>query len=163
MRTITLVVTAVFFCLCLASCQREVSMDPVLFCAGFNARSQTLQLHEADAYLRGEGEVVLFCEAGLVRLQTDDNGAVHTAVVTGKRSDALSAFTIDAFAVLADPLDEEVPQQLHALLQSADRSVRSVETKRFWYFVYAADGVITAVQMNRLSVSLPVQPSLRPE
>lgn len=163
MRWVKKAVTAGLLCLCLAGCQREAVIDPVLFCRDFNARSGEAQLREQDAYLRGEGEVVLFADAGLVRLQTDENGAVHTAVVTGNRSDALYRFAADAFSVLAKPLSEDVPQAFRDALVREDRSVQSVETKRFQYYIYASDGIVTAVQSNRLSVSLPVLPSLRPE
>lgn len=163
MRSIGFVVSVVLLCVCLAACQRETQIDPVLFCSDFNKRSETVQLRESDAFLRGGDEVVLFGDPGLVRLQTNAHGAVHTAVVTGKLSDSLCAFAADAFQVLACPLSEDVPQELDAMLRSADSSVRTAETKRFQYFVFTSDGVVTAVQINRLlSASLPAQPALRP-
>lgn len=166
MRVIACAVSVCLLCVCICACQRDTKIDPVLFCADFNRRSESIRLSETDAILRSSGEaceVVLFCEPGLIRLQTNETGSIHTAVVTGERSDALCMLVNDTFAVLAAPLSEDVPRTLEKMIRSAQPSVQTEQTKRFQYSVYASDSVVTVVQINLLLSSLPAQPTLRRE
>lgn len=148
--------------LALCACEREPLTDPVLFCAAYN-RISAQPIRESDAYLRSENEFLLYAGDTLVRLRTNEDGAIHTAVVTGKPSQETAAVAENAFTVLAGALGDDVPQDVIAQCAEPALSVRTAETKRFTYAVYRDRETVTIVQTNRLLSSLPVQPSLRPE
>ncbi len=158
MRKLVLLLLAVPMLLC--GCERETLTDPVLFCDGYN-RIATQPIRESDAYLRSENELLLFTGGTVVRLLTNADGAIHTAVVTGTASRETAAVAENAFAVLAQPLSENVPDAVVAQCREQALSVRSEQTKRFFYAVYRDGDTVTAVQKNLLLSSIPVQPSLR--
>ena len=146
--------------LCLCACERETLTDPVLFCEGYN-RIAAQPIEESDACLRSEDEVLLFAGRALVRLRLTEDGAIHTAVVTGEGSPETARVCETAFAVLAQPFSERVPQSVSALCASPEPTVQTAQTKRFYYAVFRDGETVTAVQTNRLLSSIPVLPSLR--
>ncbi len=147
--------------LCLCGCARETLTDPVLFCESYN-RAAAQPIRETDAYLRAENEVMLFAGTTLVRLKLNEDGAIRTAVVTGTASDETAAVCANAFAVLAQPFAESVPQTVAALCIKRELTVQTAQTKRFHYAVFCDGENVTAVQTNLLLSSLPDLPSLRP-
>ena len=158
MRKLVLLLLAVPLLLC--GCERETLTDPVLFCDGYN-RIAAQPIRESDAYLRSEHEMLLFTGGTVVRLLTNADGAIHTAVVTGTASQETAAVAGNAFAVLAQPFSENVPDAVVAQCSEQALSVRTEQTKRFFYAVYRDGDTVTAVQKNLLLSSIPVQPSLR--
>ncbi|MBQ7543238.1 MAG: hypothetical protein IJT44_13205 [Clostridia bacterium] len=159
MRIKILCAAALLLCLC--ACMRESLTDPVLFCKAFNRLSQTVQLREENAFLRADDEVLLYGADVLIRLQTDERGAVHTAVVTGPAGKAYAETVRNAFTVLSRPLSEDVPQEITAVLEKPPESVFSVQTDRFEYLVYSDGTAVTAVQINRQLFPITAQPRLR--
>ena len=141
-------------------CERETLTDPVLFCEAYN-RAAAHPIREADAYLRTENEFLFFTEGTAVRLVTNEDGAIHTAVVTGSISETTASVAGNAFAVLAKPFTETVPQTVLAQCGEQALCVQTQETKRFFYAVFREGDTVTAVQKNLLLSSIPVQPSLR--
>ena len=105
--------------------------------------------------------ITLFTGGTVVRLLTNADGAIHTAVVTGTASQETAAVAGNAFAVLAQPFSERVPQSVSALCASPEPTVQTAQTKRFYYAVFRDGETVTAVQTNRLLSSIPVLPSLR--
>lgn len=147
--------------LLLCACERETLTDPVLFCESYN-RIAPQPISETDAYLRSENEFLLFTGETLIRLKTNEDGAIHTAVVTGKGSDETASVAQYAFTALAQPFSEAVPQSVTAQCTQQSLSVWTAETKRFYYAVYRDEESVTIVQTNRQLSSIPVLPSLRP-
>ena len=144
----------------LSACEREPLTDPVLFCESYN-RAAAQPIPESDAYLRDENEVMLFAGETLIRLRMNEDGAIHTAVVTGDGSCASAAVCENAFAVLAEPFSETVPKEVQALCAQRSLTVQTAQTKRFFYAVFCDGETVTAVQINRLLSSIPVLPTLR--
>ena len=159
MRKRILLLLAVPLLLC--GCEREALTDPVLFCEGYN-RIAARPIRETDAYLRAQDEMLLFAGETLVRLKWNEDGAIGTAVVTGTASQETATVARDAFTVLAQPFDEDVPSDVIAQCIEPDLSVQTAETKRFYYAVYGDGENVTIVQTNRLLSSIPVLPSLCP-
>lgn len=147
--------------LLLCGCEREPLTDPVLFCKLYN-RASPQPIRETDVYLRSRNEFLLFSGQTLIRLRTNEDGAVDTAVVTGKASRETAEVVRNTFAVLAQPFADEVPPDVLAQCAQPALSVQSAQTKRFVYAVYRDGETVTAVQVNRLLTSLPDPPSLRP-
>jgi len=146
--------------LCLCACERETLTDPVLFCEGFNSRSAE-QIAESDAYLRSDQEVMLFAGEAVIRLRMNEDGAIHTAVVSADDSERAAEVCENAFAVLAEPFSESVPPQVITLCRSPALTVQTAGTKRFYYAVFCDGQTFTAVQINRLLSAIPILPTLR--
>lgn len=146
---------------CLSGCRREPLTDPVLFCENYNLAAKE-PIRETDACLRSNNEILLFAGEALVRLMLNEDGAVHTAVVTGETADETAAVCETAFTVLANPLSEDVPQSLARLCSQRKTAVQTLQTKRFFYAVYCDGKTVTAVQVNLLLSSIPDLPTLRP-
>ncbi len=151
--------------LLLCGCTRGEKMDPVLFCGAFNRRvPPQMRLHEQDALLRGEGEMLLWTDGVLLRLLTNADSAVHTAVVTAPASaqSVLLEAVKTAFTVLAEPLGEDAPASLEDAIRSAGTDVQMIRTRRFVYLIYGLPEALTVMQINSLySPALPEQPTLR--
>ena len=150
--------------LALCGCTRGETMDPVLFCDTFNRRVPAeLRLHEQDALFREEGEMLFLSEGVLVRLLTNEDSIVHTAVVTAQTSeqDRLLQTAQTAFAVLAQPLGEQAPEGLEDAVRSAGADVQTIRTNRFTYLIYALPEAVSVMQINSLYSPLPPQPTLR--
>lgn len=145
----------------LYGCEREPLTDPVLFCENYN-RIAAQPIRETDAYLRTENEFLLYTGDTLVRLLTNEDGAIHTVVVTGIASEETASVAQNAFTVLSQPFSETVPQTVIAQCREQALSVQTTETKRFFYAVYRDADTVTAVQKNLLLSSIRVLPSLRP-
>lgn len=158
MRKGILLVLVMTFCLC--GCEREALTDPVLFCESYNRIAST-PIKETDTFLRGDSEFLLYAGETLVRLKTNEDGAIHTAIVTGKVSPETASVARNTFTVLAQPMNDAVPQTVTEQCAQQDVSVQTAESKRFGYAVYRDGETVTAVQVNLLLSSLPVQPSLR--
>ena len=146
--------------LCLCGCERETLTDLVLFCESYN-RVASQPIVETQAYLRSENEVILYAGETLIRLRLNEDGAIHTAIVTGGVSRQTAEVCKNAFAVLADPFSETLPQEVCALCEQGSLSVQTAETKRFYYAVFCDGETVTAVQTNRLLSEISVLPSLR--
>ena len=159
MRKWMLLILALPLCLC--ACEREALTDPVLFCEGYN-RAAVQPIVESDAYLRSQDEVMLFSGSTIIRLKLNEDGAIHTAVVTGSISDETAAVAENTFTVLAGPFAENVPQEVIGQCAAQALDVQTAQTKRFFYAVYRDGETVTAVQISRLLSSIPVLPALRP-
>lgn len=147
--------------LLLCGCEREPLSDPVLFCEGYN-RVASQPIRESDAFLRSDHEFLLYAGDTLIRLITNEDGAIQTAVVTGKASEETSSVAWNAFTVLAQLFSDPVSQTVATQCTERTLSVWTEETKRFYYTVYRDGETVTAVQTNLLLSSIPVLPALRP-
>lgn len=148
--------------LLLTSCDKGQQMDVVLFCKAFNRSSTTLQIREENVLKRSEQELIVPLDKVLMRLQTNEENAIHSVVLTASEKDIEQFCSVSqtAFSVLAEPFEETVPDKVLKAISSPTETVETFETAWFRYLVYKAEGTVTVEQINLLLFSLPVQPTL---
>lgn len=148
----------------LSGCVRSEKTDVVLFCKEFNARSAQTEIAESDAMRRSENEILLTAGEVLIRLRTEEDGAVSTAILTAdaKHRQALAGAARTAFSVLADPLGDSVPETFLSAVEQGNPQIVQADTPYFRYLLYGNEEAITVQQIALLQVSLSAPPSLRP-
>lgn len=148
----------------LCGCVRSEKTDLVLFCKEFNDRAENIKISEHDAMRRNESEILLTAGNVLIRLQTEEDGAISTAVLTASGSDAhtLRSVAETAFTVLAQPLAESVPETILNAIEQKNEQIVQADTPYFRYLLYGTRDAITVQQIALLQVSLSDPPSLRP-
>ena len=134
----------------------------VLFCRGFNERSETVQLTEENTFRCDDTEYLLYAGNILLRLQTDEAQCIHTVILTANREQiaSLRGTAKTAFDVLAEPFSETPPTDFLAQIQTGDADVLQSDTKHFTYLLYRSPESVTVQQINRHLRVLPSLPEL---
>ena len=151
-------------CCALCGCERSLQTDVVLFCQAFNAHSSTMVLREENTFRRSETEYLLYADDILLRLITDDTQAIHTVVLTAgaEQTDQLQSAALCAFAALAEPFSEDVPQTVLQNVRTGSVTVDQTETEHFIYLLYRSPESVTVQQINRHDRSLMPGVTLHP-
>ena len=146
----------------LCGCDRGSRTDVVLFCDAFNRTAPTMRIAEQDVCRRSDTELLVTVNDVLLRLITDDTSAILSVTATAEAGNTaqLREAAETAFSVMAEPFGEQVPQMPDDLLQSAEPTVQQIETKQFYYLIYADREGVT-LQQRSCSFPLPSQRLLR--